>query len=149
MSNKVHCKRRGSEKSTFLAIFRGFWFSQHRLFSRKSTRKPLNLVKSPIFTNTPCKSTCHYNAPSMHTVDKKRKKSTKILTFWARRLPGVFHSKGWGSKSSCHRSKVCLPWVSREGTCDVPRILRGCPGPLRVFKKVCAKKVCAHLSFPI
>ena len=27
-------------------------------------------IKSPIFTNTPCKSTCIYNAPSMHTVEK-------------------------------------------------------------------------------
>ena len=48
----------------------GFWFSQDHLFSRNSTRKPLNLIKSPIFTNTPCKSTCLYNAPSMHTVDQ-------------------------------------------------------------------------------
>ena len=35
------------------------------MFSRNSTRKPLNFIKSPIFTNTPCKSTCLYNAPSM------------------------------------------------------------------------------------
>ena len=35
-----------------------------------STRKPLNLIKSRIFTNTPCKSTCLFNAPSMHTVEK-------------------------------------------------------------------------------
>ena len=47
----------------------GFWFSQDRLFSRKSTRKPLNLIQSLIFTNAPCKSTCLYNAPSMHTVE--------------------------------------------------------------------------------
>ena len=47
----------------------GFWFSQDRLFSRNSTGKPLNLIKSPIFTNAPCKTTCLYNAPSMHTVD--------------------------------------------------------------------------------
>ena len=45
----------------------GFWFSQDRLFSRNSTRKPLNLTKSPIFTNAPCKTTCLYNAPNMHT----------------------------------------------------------------------------------
>ena len=31
--------------------------------------KPLNLIKSPIFTNAPCKSTCLYNTPSMHTLD--------------------------------------------------------------------------------
>ena len=34
---------------------------------RKETLK-FNM-KSSIFTNTPCKSTCLYNAPSMHTVD--------------------------------------------------------------------------------
>ena len=28
---------------------------------------PLNLIKSPAFTNTPCKSTCFYNAPSILT----------------------------------------------------------------------------------
>ena len=31
--------------------------------------RPLNLTKSPIFTNAPCKTTCLCNAPSMHTVD--------------------------------------------------------------------------------
>ena len=46
----------------------GFWFSQDRVFSKNSTRKPLNLIKSPIFTNTPCKSSFLYNAPSMRTV---------------------------------------------------------------------------------
>ena len=54
----------------FWRFSRGCWFSQDRLFSRNSTRKPLNLIKSWIFTNTPCKSTCLYNALSMHTVDK-------------------------------------------------------------------------------
>ena len=39
------------------------------MFSRNSTRKPLNLINSLIFTNTPCKPTCLYNAPSMHTVE--------------------------------------------------------------------------------
>ena len=44
----------------------GFWFSQDRLFSRNSTRKPLNLYKIPDFyTNTPCKCTCLY---SLHLV---------------------------------------------------------------------------------
>ena len=38
------------------------------MFSRNSTRKPLNLTKSPIFTNTPCKSTCLCNAPSILVV---------------------------------------------------------------------------------
>ena len=47
----------------------GFCFSQDRLFSRNSTREPLNLIKSPIFTNAPCKPACLYNAPSMHTLE--------------------------------------------------------------------------------
>ena len=48
----------------------GLWFSQDRLFSRNSTRRPLNLVKSSRFLQTPLvKSTCLYNAPSMHTVE--------------------------------------------------------------------------------
>ena len=34
-----------------------------------STRKPLNLIKSPIFTSAPCKSTCLDNAPSLHIVE--------------------------------------------------------------------------------
>ena len=43
---------------SFWWFSRGFWCSQERLFFRNHTRKPLNLMKSPIFTNTPCKSTC-------------------------------------------------------------------------------------------
>ena len=48
---------------------------------------------------------------------------------------GGLHAKGWGSKSSCLPSKVCLPEISREGSWDVPGILPGCPGALGVFKK--------------
>ena len=29
-------------------------------------------IKSPIFTNAPCKTACLYNAPSMHTLDHIR-----------------------------------------------------------------------------
>ena len=46
-------------------------------------------------------------------------------------------------KSSCPPSKVCLPWVSKRGIRDVPGILPGCPGPLRVFKKLVQKSLCA------
>ena len=56
----------------------GFWFSEDRLFSRNSPRKPLNLVKSPIFTNAPCKTACLYNAPSMHTVDENLRKNCEF-----------------------------------------------------------------------
>ena len=38
-------------------------------YLRIPQENPLNLLKSQIFTNTPCKSTCLYNAPSLHTVD--------------------------------------------------------------------------------
>ena len=98
----MHCKRRGSEKSTFLAIFWGFWFSQDRLPSRTSIRKPLNLIKSPIFTNTPCKRTCLYNAPSMHTVEFMLK---KFMCFFSE------DGKGWGHK----RGDLKTPWFSNQG----------------------------------
>ena len=61
---------------------------------------------------------------------------------------GVFQAKGWWPKSSCPPSKVYLLCVSKRGIWDVPGILPGCPGPLRVFQKVCAERVCAHFSFP-
>ena len=74
-------------------------------------------------------------------------------TFWVWRQPGgvgVFHAKGWWSKSSCPPSKVCLCWVSREEpTWDVPGILPGCPRPLGVLKKFVSKNVRAHFSFAI
>ena len=80
--------------------------------------------------------------------EKRAHFAAQRLTFWACRPPGgagVFHAKGWGSKSSCPSSKVCFPWVAREGTWDVPGILSGCPGPLRVFKKFVQK---LRLTFP-
>ena len=53
----------------------------------------------------------------------------KLFLLWAK---AVFRAKGWWLKSSCPPSKVCLPWVSKEGTWDVP-----CPGRLGVFKSLC------------
>ena len=73
----------------------------------------------------------------------RKEKRALRLTFLVRRRPGgegFFHPKVWGSKSSCPPSKVCLPWVSRRGIWDVPKILPGCPGPLGVFKKFVQKK---------
>ena len=71
MSGQTGCIVKGeAQKSPLFRRYPGrFWFSQDRLFSRNSTRKPLNLKKTPIFTNSPkaCKSTCLYNAPSLHT----------------------------------------------------------------------------------
>ena len=73
-SAQTRCIVKGEAQKSplFWRFSGGGWFSQERLFSRNSTRKPLNLIKSLIFTNTPCKSTCLYNAPSMHTVEKNR-----------------------------------------------------------------------------
>ena len=61
----------------------------------------------------------------------RQEKRAQRSTFWVRRPPGgvgVFHAKGWWPKTSCPPSKVCLPWVSKRGIWDVPRILPGCPG---------------------
>ena len=66
----MHCKGEAQKSPLFWRFSGGFCFSQDRLFSRNSTRKSLNLIKSPIFTNAPCKTTCLYNAPSMHTVER-------------------------------------------------------------------------------
>ena len=47
----------------------GYSSLAERLFSGNSARQPLVFVKSLIFTNAPCKPTCLYSAPSLHTVD--------------------------------------------------------------------------------
>ena len=75
---QTSCIVKGEAQKSPPAIFWGLLiFSQEHLFSRNSTREPLNLIKSPIFTNTPCKSTCLYNAPSLHTVDCNRPRNRK------------------------------------------------------------------------
>ena len=80
----------------------------------------------------------------------RQEKRAQRLTCWVRRPQGgvgVFHGKGWWSKSSCPPSKVCLPWVWKRGTWDVPGILLGCPGCLGVFKKFVQRKfVCIFRS---
>ena len=69
-----------------------------------------------------------------------RKKRAQTLTFGVQRPPGgvgVFHAKGWWSKSSCSPRK-CV-FLAFRGT--------GCPGPLGVFEKfVPPKKVCAYFG---
>ena len=70
-SAQTRCIVKGETQKSplFWRFSGGFWFSQDRLFSRISTGKPLNLTKSLIDKNTPCKSACLYNAPSICTVD--------------------------------------------------------------------------------
>ena len=70
MQTRCIVKGEAQKSPLFWRFSGGFCFSQDRLFSRNSTRKPLNLIKSPIFRNAPCKTACLYNAPSMHTADK-------------------------------------------------------------------------------
>ena len=80
------------------------------------------------------------------SIDSGKKRRAQRLTFFVRRLPGgerVFQPKGWGSKSSCLPSKICLPWVSKRGIWDVPGILPGCPGPWACSKSLCKKSSCA------
>ena len=98
---------------------------------------PLNLIKSPIFTNAPCKTACLYNAPSMHTVEFRPLFLSALpnLIFLRRlgsEIGGVFtratrilvaqHCKPLLSPSSAspHRSHLCfsgidgyriIPWV--------------------------------------
>ena len=62
--NSVHCTRRGSEKSAFLAISGEFWISQVRLFSRNSSRKRFKLNKIADFKNAPCKSLVRGDHPN-------------------------------------------------------------------------------------
>ena len=57
-ANWVHCTMRGSEMPTFLAIFLGASIFSGSLFSRNPSTRTFTFNKSPIFTNTPCKSTC-------------------------------------------------------------------------------------------
>ena len=99
MQTRCIVKGEAQKSPLFWGFSGGFCFSQDRLFSRNSTRKPLNLIKSPIFTNAPCKSTCLYNAPSLHTLDKQeRKKYTpppwkpSFFLFRGLRLYGVYPS---------------------------------------------------------
>ena len=72
----------------------GFCFSQECLFSRNPTRKPLHLLESAIFTNAPCKTTCLYNAPSMHTVEFFLGKINKMLPKPRFSKPIFGHSAG-------------------------------------------------------
>ena len=67
----MHCRRRGSEKSTLMALFLGaFDYLRSSCSLGIAVWDPSNLIKSPIFTNTPCKPFCLYNAPCVHIVER-------------------------------------------------------------------------------
>ena len=70
-ANWVHCKRRGSEKSTFLTKCLGSSnFLKRACSLGNPSQDPLNSIKSPIITNTPCKCTCLCNALVLHIVER-------------------------------------------------------------------------------
>ena len=83
-----------AQKNPLFWPFSVFLFSQDRLVSRNSTRKPLKLV----FTNTPCKSTCLYNAPSLHTVDFQVFSLSKLVKMHPLNLGGALK----GFRILCH-----------------------------------------------
>ena len=53
---------------------------------------------------------------------------------------GVFHAKGWGSKSSCPPSKVCLSLGFEERNLGRPGTFAGMSRTFGGVQKVCAKK---------
>ena len=107
-------------------------------------------LSSPIYRRGPRKS-----QEQKHVTNKScRKMSTTINFVGLQRPPvgfGVFHTKGWRSRSAFPPEVRFLPSRPRENKrCpwDVPGILLGCPGLLGGVQKVCAKRVCAHVSAP-
>ena len=116
-------KRRGSEKSTFLAIFWGvFDFLRVVCSLGIPQEKPLNLIKSPIFTNTPCKSTCLYNAPSMHTVDTSKELSdgfveiTKTTRESGVQTRGSPNNRFGNTRQHCQRIAIATVSTKNQST---------------------------------
>ena len=70
-----------------------------------------------------------------------QEKRAQRITFWVRGQPGgvgVFHLKGWWSKSSYPPSKVCFPWVSS----GMPQeFCQDVPDPWGCSKSLCKKKL--------
>ena len=119
-SVQTRCIVKGeAQKSTLFWRFSGgFCFSQDRLFSRNSTRKPLNLIKSPIFTNAPYKTVCLYNAPSMHTLEKQHpiwlslRKDANLMDRKAPMLSGRLPVSLFFSTLMCMKLRLrSIPWV--------------------------------------
>ena len=112
------------------------------------------LTKAFLFTE--CLAAIQWKGASLHWFLLRRipfpkprqEKRAQRSTFGVWRPPGGvggFHAKGWGSKSSCLPSKVCLPWVSKRGTWDVSGILPRCP---RTTLYLFHAPTCICLSLP-
>ena len=111
----------------------GFRFSQDRLFSRNSTRKPLNLIKSPIFTNAPCKTACLYNAASMHTLDFRENlygpMALKVCQKFPPRPLMNFLKMNSETEAAKTHPQLCKGYVligcTPRGSCNRTRLLEG------------------------
>ena len=70
-SVQTRCIVKGeAQKSPLFWRFSEFFYFLRIACSLGFPQETFKFNKIPIFTNTPCKSTCLYNAPSMHTVDE-------------------------------------------------------------------------------
>ena len=69
MQTRCIVKGEAQKSPLFWRFSGGFDFLRIACSLRIPQKKPLNLIKSPIFASAPCKTACLYNAPSMHTVD--------------------------------------------------------------------------------
>ena len=85
VQNRCIVKGEAQKSPLFWWFSGGFWFSQDRLFSRNSTRKPLNLIKDPRFLQTPLVKPLVF---TMHTVDYLKLTFRLLLRLrvWGQRL---------------------------------------------------------------
>ena len=71
MQTRCIVKGEGPKSPLFWRFSGSCWFSEERLFSLRIPQESFfKLTQSLICTNIPCKSTCLYNALSLHTVDR-------------------------------------------------------------------------------
>ena len=147
MQTRCIVKGEAQKSPLFWRFSGGFWFSQDRLFSRNSTRKPLNLIESSIFTNAPCKTTCLYNAPSMHTVHISCLKQE----FARKRRPSC-RQKFPRSSTQLHAVFPAVPRSSTQFSPQFPAVFPAAPRnyPQRFFQRRCLslRKLKMH-RFPI
>ena len=91
------------------------------------------------FSGPKCPPSCgtfsHLKGGHLQSGKEKGALRLIVLGLDARWGGGLPH-EGVGVRNFVPSSKVCFPWVSLEGTWDVPGMLPGCPGHLGVFRKI-------------
>ena len=110
-ANWVHGNRRASRKTpNFLTIFWGLRSAHSITIPR---RGPLNLIKSPIFTNPPGKSACLYNAPSVHIVEgvvpANRTQESEVRELFRKKFGFGSGTPSYGVLFSSRTSSEVLP----------------------------------------